>query len=318
MDYDGHTSLSGAAAVRWFASLGWEVREAKTPLHVVADFLSADGFFLGRLNHTPARLVALPQPPASIGIMGTIGLSGGLDIVNRSREFHLAPGAIAVHSTAHLMEIRTQKPTVRISIGTRVERLPLVSGASVINNVVSPERPLNAAFIAAASAVLDNPIESSHPSFPSMRRGLEHLLTAAINSSEVVLPGVTALSQAKLLRRALARIDARIKDPNLTVAELASDLNVSSTHLHRTFSITGQTVGQHIRYLRTILALSHIRGPQPRDAELARVAGLTGFSSARSLRRALANHPDGAAILSPELLNSTGTFTPLRIDDASN
>lgn len=87
-----------------------------------------------------------------------------------------------------------------------------------------------------------------------------------------------------LRMRAIAQIDERHRDRNLTPAALAAQLGVSLRHLQRAFEASGKTVAQQIARARSESARILLSMPHSSGLTITDVAARAGFSSTFELR----------------------------------
>ena len=120
----------------------------------------------------------------------------------------------------------------------------------------------------------------------AFRRAAESLLVAPAESFTEALPPEVSPGSARVLVQALDLIDHRARDPEFSVAQLAAELSVSQAHLHAVFSQTGMSVGKYLRRARAVVAQRYLESaPEKRDLD--EIAARSGFSSVRTMTRAL-------------------------------
>jgi len=84
----------------------------------------------------------------------------------------------------------------------------------------------------------------------------------------------------ELMGRILRYIDAHISEPTLGPGEVASAVEVSVRHVHRLFSATGSTLGDHIRGRRLERCRNDLANPTFREKTVTEIAFSWGFSDA--------------------------------------
>ena len=90
----------------------------------------------------------------------------------------------------------------------------------------------------------------------------------------------TGLHGRELGGSILRFIDARITEPTLGPAEVASAVGISVRHLHRVLSATGNTMGDYIRGRRLERCRSDLANPRFREKSITEIAFFWGFSDA--------------------------------------
>ncbi|WP_424936081.1 MULTISPECIES: helix-turn-helix domain-containing protein [Bacteria] len=148
-------------------------------------------------------------------------------------------------------------------------------------------RSLRDPFVALVMSVLDSEISPSRSSFMQIQRALE-AMTTAILVEEAGLPTYHGRSVAgrALFQRATAFIASNAGDPTLTLDSIAEALNVSTPHLIRVFQSSETTPIRYLRNIRAMNAISMLESSTQVD-DIEAIARLTGFSSARNMRRAI-------------------------------
>lgn len=89
------------------------------------------------------------------------------------------------------------------------------------------------------------------------------------------------------LARALAAIRETANLVETTPSTIAARLNYSLGHMHHLFEGHARTIAEEIRFQRTSLALEALRDPRLRSVGLESISTSAGFSSLRSMRRAV-------------------------------
>jgi AraC family transcriptional regulator, positive regulator of tynA and feaB len=97
-----------------------------------------------------------------------------------------------------------------------------------------------------------------------------------------------------LLSMMLDYIDRHSNDPDLGAAMLAARFNCSLRYVHRLFSATGQTVGEHINDRRIVACTRNLVDPGCRTKTIAEIAFAAGFRDISHFNR-LFKRSNGAA-----------------------
>lgn len=113
---------------------------------------------------------------------------------------------------------------------------------------------------------------------------------AAATLARILLARMAHLQEPDLYRASLRHIRLHAADPSLTPVSLADRFKVSTRKLQLRYSQEGDTVVSAIRRSRAVIA--HSIWKQDPSLAASIVASRSGFSSARGLRRALAEFPD--------------------------
>ncbi|WP_087485814.1 helix-turn-helix domain-containing protein [Brachybacterium massiliense] len=121
----------------------------------------------------------------------------------------------------------------------------------------------------------------------------ERLILDMVFASLIASTGHSAVSSSRFsgLARARLHMSARSADPEFSVDLAANELSMSVRHLQRLFAPTGQTPSTHLRRLRLANAQELLQSTDAQLLSMDAIARLSGFSSARTLRRALKSDP---------------------------
>lgn len=101
--------------------------------------------------------------------------------------------------------------------------------------------------------------------------------------------GLAAERGPDLLHQALRYVDAHLAEPTLAPFEVASALGISLRHLHRIFSATGNTLGDHVRARRLEHCRQDLVNPRLRQKTITDIAFFWGFSDAAHFSHAFRN-----------------------------
>jgi AraC-like DNA-binding protein len=101
------------------------------------------------------------------------------------------------------------------------------------------------------------------------------ILGACISGDDRPIQGGSELSE-----RILRFIDARISEPTLGPAEVALAMGISVRHLHRLFSVTGNTLGDYIRSRRLEQCRQDLANAGLQEKTITEIAFFRGFSDA--------------------------------------
>ena len=282
------TDLVGGTALDWINTQGWHTTYADPTqqVRVACERLQTGMFVIGRLWHTPMT-VDIQPPPASRGhVFITPPLTGTRHITLNDQVHELRAPDMLVHPGHTPFELHTDAPAAHAFLevprgllqpwlwGTREVR-PIECRPGYRDTVVN-----------ALMAALNGSFASDSAASATWAVGMQQLVLAMVQSS---VSGSSVEHWPTLVNDARRLIRAKAHDPTYTIAKLARDLYVSTTHLHRVIRVSGKSAGQLLRSQRTELARSLFGDVKPSVADYARVAELAGFSSTRVLKRALSS-----------------------------
>ncbi|PPF46726.1 hypothetical protein C5B85_00040 [Pseudoclavibacter sp. AY1F1] len=283
--------LQGTEALAWLADQGWSAEPLSKDVRVYADIIWSPTFTLGRLWNSPMRLTVNPGACAPGLTFMTFILTGTVHLQSRILSRVLAPGDFYVHGPADPVTISSEKSHARLFFGVPSARFAGTRWEALISTAVSTAEGAYWPILQAGVMASLNERPSSEgreESYKSWKKGIEHLIFAA--SSTPLLPISPSQARHPMFERAAQLISANARDPDFSTTELALALNCSKSQLHRIFEHTGAAAGTRLRQTRLQIALDLLDGTASSASDIRRVAPLSGFRSARALRR-LINGP---------------------------
>jgi AraC-like DNA-binding protein len=115
------------------------------------------------------------------------------------------------------------------------------------------------------------------------------------HAPEIIAEGLSERINAPvLLSMMLDYVDRHSDDPDLGAATLAARFRCSPRYVHRLFSATGQTVGEHINDRRIVACTRNLLDPDYRTKTIAEIAYAAGFRDISHFNR-LFKRSNGAA-----------------------
>ena len=95
---------------------------------------------------------------------------------------------------------------------------------------------------------------------------------------------------SELKARILRFIDTHISEPTLGPSEIAAAMQVSVRHLHRVFSVRGNSLGDYIRGLRLEQCRDDLLDPRLRERSITEIAFSRGFCDAAHFSHSFRKH----------------------------
>jgi AraC-like DNA-binding protein len=111
------------------------------------------------------------------------------------------------------------------------------------------------------------------------------VLARCIRGHDVHSPGASEL-RVRILRF----IAAHIAETTLNPCEIAAAMGISVRHLHRVFSVTGTTLGDHIRALRLQQCREDLANPRLQGRSITEIAFDRGFCDAAHFSHSFRKH----------------------------
>ena len=219
-------------------------------------------------------------------------LEGVGHYVQRSHEQTCGPGDLAVADTTEPFEIANCRdfrlfcfavPRHLLPPGfSERPRLPL--------SATEAGRALSRTLRGYAELCLNAPQPSAIPAFSGAS-----IVDLIGHAPRILAEGPSErMSTPVVLSMMLDYIDRHSEDPELGAAMLAARFRCSPRYVHRLFSATGQTVGEHINDRRLVACTRNLLDPGYRTKTIAEIAFAAGFRDISHFNR-LFKRSNGAA-----------------------
>jgi len=118
---------------------------------------------------------------------------------------------------------------------------------------------------------------NSQVSLPLAALGGGHIVDLISHASDVLAGGpFERLNAPVLLSMMLDHIDRHSDDPSLSAATLARKFHCSERYVHKLFSKTGRSVGEHVNHKRILVCTRDLLGDS-RNRTIAEIAFAAGF-----------------------------------------
>jgi AraC-like DNA-binding protein len=146
---------------------------------------------------------------------------------------------------------------------------------------------------------------NSQVSLPLAALGGGHIVDLISHASDVLAGGpFERLNAPVLLSMMLDHIDCHSDDPSLSAATLARKFHCSERYVHKLFSKTGRSVGEHVNHKRILVCTRDLLG-HSRNRTISEIAFAAGFRDISYFNR-LFKRSNGA---SPREFRQTMTST---------
>jgi len=188
------------------------------------------------------------------------------------------PGDMALVDTTEPFEIANSHDFRLFCFAVSRNLVPrcLLDGPRLNLTATEMGRALSRTLVATAELCLAAPLSSRLPTL-----GGAHIvdLISQVPSTLEQVPS-ESISVPALLSMMIEHIDGHVVDPNLSAAALARQFHCSERYVHKLFSTTQQTVGEHINARRIQLCTRNLLDPGVRKtiSEIAYAAGFRDIS----------------------------------------
>ncbi|AND15298.1 hypothetical protein [Rathayibacter tritici] len=283
----------GAAAAKWMRAIGWSPQGPTEALQLAGDAIRGREHTLARLRHN-ARAVTLLREGVGLAILAVD--EGALRIRGGGIDETLRSGDLVLYATPACFVIESDRQYTAVEITLAQSRLhrfwlglperPTVLRAS------DPSATLAVTMIRAGAELRGEP---DAPTWANLLSTFEALLAAVLMTiGPPLLPG-TPPATAELIRRAVAVVVEGHADPAFDAEAVADELSVPLSELETAMCRTGRTVQWYLRAARVDSAREMLaRRVRASFREQQELAGAAGFSSAREMRRAIAEQEQEA------------------------
>ncbi|WP_146078268.1 hypothetical protein [Rathayibacter rathayi] len=277
----------GDAAAEWMRAIGWSPQGPTEALQLAGDSLRGREHTLARLRHN-APVVTLLREDAGLAILAVD--EGELRICGEGIDETLRSGDLMLQTTPARFVVSSDRQYTALEITLAQSRLHRFwLGLPQRPTVLRARDPTATLAVATIRAGAELRLEPDAPTWANLLSTFEALLAAVLMTIGPPLPAGTPPPTAELIRRAVAIVVKGHADPTFDPQAVADELSVPLPELETAISRTGRTLEWYLRAARVDSAREMlarwVRASLREQQELARSAG---FSSAREMRRAIA------------------------------
>jgi AraC family transcriptional activator of tynA and feaB len=200
----------------------------------------------------------------------------------RSHEQICRPGDLAVVDTTEPFEIANGRDFQLFCFAIPRHLLPhhFSERPRLTLSVTEAGRALSRTLAGYAELCLN-----SQASLPLAALGGAHVVGLISHASDVLAGGpFERVNAPVLLSMMLDHIDRRSDDPGLSAATLARQFHCSERYVHKVFSKTGRSVGEHVNHKRILVCTRDLLGDS-RNRTIAEIALAAGFRDISHLNR---------------------------------
>ncbi|KZX21312.1 AraC family transcriptional regulator [Rathayibacter tanaceti] len=287
--------LTGEDSERWFRDRDVRVSSAHRIRLYSDEIIGGSEFRLARIWHSPAEL-ALSTPPGCVLLV--LQVEGSLEVTPQHSE-HPGPGGatrrlelrdLAILPPATRFSFAATENSARYELTVSIDALPPSTAAALASGGIrrAEPGPMQAVLLSAATEALNQRPQPEDPGFAFLQLALTDIAGGVLFEALRVRSSGRFARPDELRERAEDAILLHAGDPDFSVTDLASVVEISADYLFRVFRTVGVTPAQAIRRRRVTLAHAHLERRAGGSA-LTRddIARLSGFRSAEALRRAL-------------------------------
>ena len=217
-------------------------------------------------------------------------LQGRAGVGQRGRQAWVSPGSWTIYDTTTCYEVDNPERVEHLIV--MLPKAPLVERGLSLDSLMA--RPLGGASGIARVAL--STLRSTYQELPHMSPaaagGAGELITQLVRLSLIELAGQsTAVTQREALKdRIRAYVAVRLRDPQLSIEQIASALNCSKRHLHNTFVGDGHTLASYILQQRLQACLRELQRTGPGARPITDIALSWGFNNLSHFSRVFREH----------------------------
>ena len=248
---------------------------------------------LTRLEANRHRVVRTPDMvrASDAGYLKIVApLQGRAGVEQMGRRAWVSPGAWTIYDTTGSYAVDNPE---------RVEHLIVMLPKAQLIERGLPLENLMARHVGGASGIARvalTTMRSTYQELPNMSaaaaRGAGELIAQLVRLSLIELAGqATAVTQREALKdRIRAYVSTRLRDPALSIEQIAHALNCSKRHLHNAFAGETDTLASYILHLRLQACIRELQQSGPQARPITDIALSWGFSNLSHFSRVFRGH----------------------------
>lgn len=248
---------------------------------------------LTRLEANRHRVVRTPDMvrASDAGYLKIVApLQGRAGVEQMGRRAWVSPGAWTIYDTTGSYAVDNPE---------RVEHLIVMLPKAQLIERGLPLENLMARHVGGASGIARvalTTMRSTYQELPNMSpaaaRGAGELIAQLVRLSLIELAGqATAVTQREALKdRIRAYVSTRLRDPALSIEQIAHALNCSKRHLHNAFAGETDTLASYILHLRLEACIRELQQSGPQARPITDIALSWGFSNLSHFSRVFRSH----------------------------
>ena len=248
---------------------------------------------LTRLEANRHRVVRSPDMAraSDAGYLKIVApLQGRAGVEQMGRRAWVSPGAWTIYDTTGSYAVDNPE---------RVEHLIVMLPKAQITERGLPLDTLMARHVGGASGIARvalTTMRSTYQELPNMSaaaaRGAGELIAQLVRLSLIELAGqATAVTQREALKdRIRGYVATRLRDPALSIEQIAQALNCSKRHLHNAFAGETDTLASHILHLRLEACIQELQQVGPQARPITDIALSWGFNNLSHFSRVFREH----------------------------
>ncbi|WP_397411759.1 helix-turn-helix domain-containing protein [Polaromonas sp.] len=248
---------------------------------------------LTRLEANRHRVVRTPDMvrASDAGYLKIVApLQGRAGVEQMGRRAWVSPGAWTIYDTTGSYAVDNPE---------RVEHLIVMLPKAQLIERGLPLENLMARHVGGTSGIARvalTTMRSTYQELPNMSaaaaRGAGELIAQLVRLSLIELAGqATAVTQREALKdRIRAYVSTRLRDPALSIEQIAHALNCSKRHLHNAFAGETDTLASYILHLRLEACIRELQQHGPQARPITDIALSWGFSNLSHFSRVFRGH----------------------------
>ena len=217
-------------------------------------------------------------------------MKGCAGVEQMGRQAWVTPGAWTLYDTTGSYAVANPQRVEHLIV--MVPKAQIVERGLRLDTLMA--RPVGASSGIARVALTT--MRSTFQELPHMSadaaRGAGELIAQLVRLSLIELSGQhTALSQREVLKeRIRSYVELHLRDPGLTVAQIAQALNCSKRHLYNAYADEAQPLASHIQHLRLQACLRELQHPIADSRPITEIALSWGFNNPSHFSRVFREH----------------------------
>lgn len=236
-------------------------------------------------------------------------MKGSAGVEQMGRQAWVTPGTWTIYDTTGSYAVANPERVEHLIV--MVPKAQMIERGLRLENLMA--RPVGGASGIARVAL--STMRSTFQELPHMSadaaRGAGELIAQLVRLSLIELSGQeTQLTQREALKdRIRGYVALHLRDPNLTVDQIAAALNCSKRHLYNAFAEEDQALASYIQHLRLEACLRELQHPMAQSRPITDIALSWGFNNLSHFSRVFREHTG----LSPSEFRQQGQASQTRL-----
>ncbi|MDK9702101.1 MAG: helix-turn-helix domain-containing protein [Sulfuritalea sp.] len=248
-----------------------------------------------------------------------VQLEGSTWFEQNGRKTQVSPGEWSIYDTMKAYSVSNTSPIEQLVL--LVPREKVLTGSMKVDDLMVQRYSARAGIGRLACDLMSSAFDEIPGSTPQSAEAVGDAITELLRHSLLERSGMpTALSQREGMRdRIKAYVESNLRDPGLSIDQIAHAFRCSKRYLHKAFTQDGVTISDHIWRLRLERCRNDLLSPACAWKSITEIAFSWGFNSSTHFSKAFKDTfgmPPRFYRMAGNRSDATLPFPALRIADA--